>query len=396
MSERHLLTLDRDTSIRHWYVLDDGQLLTEGTGNDLSGLLNRTASQLVAIIPGEEVVIRWVSIPGKNNRQRFKAASYAIEDFLASDLEDMHFSFKAETGSDRIQVLAISKERLENYLTSLASVGIDVDVLTTDTSLLEAPPDSIAVMHLADDRYLINDGQSQWPTDASLAEAQITLLQSPDQQKPLLYWSNQPASGWLSALDFELHTETVADPWLSLLSRFESSSPNLLTGSYARRSDMNAFWQQWKRPIQYSIGLVLIQLIYMAVELAYLTTKRNDLKTEVTALYHQVAPGARVVDARRQMQQLINQGQGARLDSNSFQLMLQGLSTAVSSGGGVETTNLNYSAQTSELRVDLLAKNLSQLDKLKQALEQSGYEVTMGGATAQGNQYSGRLIMRSR
>ena len=101
-----------------------------------------------------------------------------------------------------------------------------------------------------------------------------------------------------------------------------------------------------------------------------------------------------MVDARRQMQQLVSQRQGGSLSDSSFPLMVQSLSEALRSYSGIQPTNLNYSAQNAELRVDLLAGNLSDFDSLKQRLEQTGYQVAMGGASAQGQQYSGRMVMR--
>jgi len=73
---------------------------------------------------------------------------------------------------------------------------------------------------------------------------------------------------------------------------------------------------------------------------------------------------------------------------------VQSLTEALQSYKSIQPTNLNYSAQNAELRVDLLAGNLSDFDSLKSRLEQTGYEVAMGGASAQGEQYSGRIVMR--
>jgi general secretion pathway protein L len=375
--------------------MSDGVLKAEGDAEQLAELQAQASGQVVVLIASEMVHISTVTIPGRNTRQRLKAAPFVLEEQLASDLDDMHFAFKTEAESDDILVLAIDKSAFDEVLQQLASWAIEADVILPISALLDSPKDTVSVWQL-EQEYLINDGTSRWQANEGLARMQLKLLQNEDLPGALLFWSEHEAPGWLTEMAFEIHHEVVTKPWQALISRLDNRPPNLLSGPYARRIDILESVQQWKRPLQFAAAIVVAQFLFMLVEYIYLGQQRDALREEITTLYHEVAPGARVVDARRQMQQLISQRQGAQLSDDSFPLMVQGLAGAISSARGIETTNINFSQQTAELRVDLLASNLSQFDGLKQSLEAAGYEVTMGGATAQGNQYSGRLIMRSR
>lgn len=395
MTERLFIFISRQATVTQWFIQQDDQVIAEGS--DLPGLQEREekAKQTIVILPYEDVVVRTVSIPGKNQKQRLKAAPFALEEHIATDLDDMHFAFKTESGTDQILVLGITHQVMQKYLDALEELGIEPDVVLTSAALLETPADSISVMQL-DTSYLINDGESRWQASEDLARVQLELMQSESEPRDLLFWSHESPSDWMTGMNFELHAEEVISPWYSLIARYDNRSPNLLSGNYAKAVDLFESVQQWKRTIQFAAALLILQFIFMVVELTYLSNARDGIKEDIVSLYQEVSPGARVVDARRQMQQLINQRKGAGLSSSSFPLMLQGLTESIQKSRGIQTTNLNYSQQSSELRVDLLASNLSQFDGLKQALEQKGYLVTMGGATAQGQQYSGRLIMRNR
>lgn len=388
MSEKRIIFMSRDKTVSRWYVLNENAITDTGDASNLD-----TASELATevVLLGSDLLIKTVDIPGTNNKQRLKAAPFAMEEHVATDIEDMHFAYKTSKESQGIQVTAIEHEKFKEYLAAIAELGIVANRVIAAASLVDTPPECISVMQV-DDNWLINDGSTQWVTDEKTAQIQLTLAQQEDQA--LLFWSTEEAPAWLLGTGFDVQSESLVDPWQSLVMRLTSKTSNLLTGPYAQKTDLLQMSDSWRKTIMFAGVLLVVHMVYMLVELTYLTQARDGLKEEVTALYQEVAPGARVVDARRQMQQLVSQRAGASLSDSSFPLMVQSLTQALSSYKGIQPTNLNYSAQNAELRVDLLAGNLSDFDSLKQRLEQTGYTVNMGGASAQGEQYSGRMIMR--
>ena len=392
MTDKRIIFMSRDKTVMRWFVTQDGAIVETGNHDDVSLLTQWNTLKTDVVLIGNDITIKTVEIPGSNTKQRLKAAPFAMEEQLATDVEDMHFSYRANKDSQAIQVTAIEHEAFEDYLTALEELQIIAQRIVPMAALLDTPEDCISLMQI-DDYLLINDGSAQWVTDTESAQIQLTLLEQEEQA--LLYWGAEEAPTWLLGRSFDIQTQAMLDPWTSLVSRLDTTVVNMLTGAYAPKGDLLQVSKNWRRTLQFAASLLVLHLVYMAVELTYLSQAKNGLKEEVTALYQEVVPGARVVDARRQMQQLVQQRQGASLSDSSFALMLQGLSSALQRSSGVQPTNLNYSAQNAELRVDLLAGNLSQFDSLKQTLEQTGYQVTMGGATAQGQQYSGRIVMRS-
>lgn len=392
MSDKRIIFMSRDKTVVRWFVTQDSAIVETGSADDVSLLAQWGTLKTDVVLIGNDITIKTVDIPGSNTKQRLKAAPFAMEEQLATDVEDMHFSYQADKDTQAIQVTAVEHDAFKDYLNTLEELQITASRIVPMAALLDTPDDCISLMQI-DDYLLINDGKAQWVTNADAAQIQLTLLEQDDQA--LLYWGADEAPTWLLGRSFDIQTQTMLDPWTSLVSRLDNPLVNMLTGPYTPKGDLLQVSKNWRRTVQFAASLLVLHLLYMAVELTYLSQAKDGLKDEVTALYQEIVPNARVVDARRQMQQLVQQRQGATLSDSSFALMLQGLSLALQSSTDVQPTNLNYSAQNAELRVDLLAGNLSQFDSLKQTLEQTGYQVTMGGATAQGTQYSGRIVMRS-
>ena len=394
MTRRFFLQLAQDGQPKQWFLLDDDTIVDSGTEvtDESRDLLTDTS--VIVLLPDADVASRLISIPGKNVKQRLRAAPFAVEEHLASDLEDVHFAFKPIVGSDRIQSLVIDRSRFEAYLASLADLDIEPEAVTCASALLEAPEDAIAVMQLADEQFIVNDATTQWSANKASTALQLRLLANQENVSQILYWGEQESGDWLAELPVEVHDQVVNSAWQSLLSRYQADAISLLVGDYSNEESVFEAVTKWRKTLQYAAALVLAQFIFLSVQWFYLNGQKDSLKEEITALYQEVAPGARVVDARRQMQQLMKQRQGSGLSESSFLLMLEGLVDAMAQYEGVQPTNLNYSQQNNELRVDLLASGLSSFDQLKTTLEGAGYEVSVGGATAQGSQYSGRIVMR--
>lgn len=388
MSEKRIIFMSRDKTVSRWYVLSDNAITGMGDASNFDAV-SELATDIVLL--GSDLLIKTVDIPGTNNKQRLKAAPFAMEEHVASDIEDMHFAYAIDKESQGIQVTAVEHETFKEYLAALADIGIVANRIIAAATLVDTPSECVSIMQV-EDNWLINDGSTQWVTDEKTAQIQLTLAQQDDQA--LLFWSTEQVPAWLLNSGYQVQSESLVDPWQSLVMRLTPNTSNLLTGPYAQKTELLKMSDSWRKTVMFAGILLVVHMIYMVVELTYLTQARDGLKDQVTALYQEVAPGARVVDARRQMQQLVSQRAGASLSDSSFPLMVQSLTQALSRYKGIQPTNLNYSAQNAELRVDLLAGNLSDFDSLKQRLEQTGYTVNMGGASAQGEQYSGRIVMR--
>ena len=144
-----------------------------------------------------------------------------------------------------------------------------------------------------------------------------------------------------------------------------------------------------------AIAVVLLKFAMLGFQYYQHSHENKYLKKEINDTYHQVAPGARIVAVKQQMQQLLTQKKAGQFQSSSFLLMLGQLGEGLAGIPDIRLTNLSYDSSRGEIRLDLLVSNLPVLDKLKDNLVSKGLAIEMGGASAQGDDYSGRLIIRS-
>ncbi|NNJ73028.1 MAG: hypothetical protein HKP09_07585, partial [Enterobacterales bacterium] len=355
MTTRFFIQLDDHAELKRWFLLRDDNLVQQGSQLNSEARELLDGATVIALLPDSEMVSRFISIPGRNVKQRLKAAPFALEENLASDLEDLHFAFVPKAGSDLIQCLVIDKARFDFYLAALEEMAMTCDAITCTAALLEAPEDAMAVLQLEEDWFVVNDASTQWSANKQNAEVQLRLLSNQEQLEQLLFWGEQASAAWLNAMPLVVHDQIVQSAWHSLLCRYNPATINLLVGDYSNEESVFESIGKWRRTLQFAAALVIAQFIFLSVQWFYLDSQKESLKAEITKLYQEVAPGARVVDPRRQMQQLIKQRQGGGLSESSFLLMLQGLVTAMDKYKGIQPTNLNYSQQNNELRVDLLA-----------------------------------------
>ena len=92
------------------------------------------ADKTIAILPGEQSTLRYMATPPKNAAKFNAAASYMLEDELAEPLENIHYA--TMTSPNGGFVLAVGDEIVKNWVEVFTAAGLDVDVLTTDVSVV--------------------------------------------------------------------------------------------------------------------------------------------------------------------------------------------------------------------------------------------------------------------
>ncbi|MCP4272600.1 MAG: type II secretion system protein GspL [Gammaproteobacteria bacterium] len=384
-----------------WFFVADNQLQHSGTIeiSELSGLKqNFPGKAIVVLVPSEDCLVTSITMPTQQRRQQLKAVPFAVEEQLAENIEDVHFAIGKRDAEQKLPVVALSRKKMTFWLDVLKDAGITPSAMLPLSALLEAPKDAWSIFKL-DDAFIINQNDNCWSAEAEQAALmlQLSIDEIPDDELPaLLYWGSESAPGWVSGLGLEISVQLVQDELLALLARHDQNHINLLQGDFEIQDDWKAAWSVWRKVALFAFIAILLKFVSMGFELYNLNDEKQTIKSEITRVYQQVAPGARITAfPERQMRQLLARQQGGGNQSNSFLPMLGQLGESLASTPGSKPTNINYDKTRNEVRVDLLVSSLPLLDQLKDKLVSKGLSVEVGGASAQGNQYSGRLIIRS-
>ena len=88
---------------------------------------------VVALIPGEKVLVTTATIPSRQSRHIAQALPYAVEEKLAVDIETCHFALGEKNQLGEFIVCINSREDMSEYLSQLKEVGLEPSVMTVDT-----------------------------------------------------------------------------------------------------------------------------------------------------------------------------------------------------------------------------------------------------------------------
>ncbi len=383
-----------------WFHTLDGKISQSGRHSidDLADLKNQFPPiSTVILLPASDCLVTSVTIPSTQRRQQLKAIPFALEEQLADDIESMHFAVGKRSENGELAVIAIAKSKMQHYLDILGEAKIIPTAILPISALLEAPLDAWSIFKL-NEEFIVNQGGTCWSGSEDDVKLMLGLSieKLEDGQLPgLLYWGANEQPDWLTELGFESSSQIVQDPHQSLLSRYSATQINLLQGEFEIQDDWSLGWNIWRRAAMFAAIAILIKIAIMATNIYTLNSEKETLKSEIANLYHQVAPGARIVDPRRQMQQLLSKGNAGGASSQSFFIMVYLVAEGLARIPNVEPTNLSYDGRKGEIRLDIPVANLPELDQLKDYLTQKGLTIEVGGASAQGSRYSGRLMIRS-
>ena len=155
-----------------WLLLDDGGVLARGSGYAALPAHDR----LVAVVPGEAVVLHWVALPALAPAQAAAAARMMAADVSAAPVQQLHVALgKPEADGQRLLAM-IDSEAMRGWLAVLAASGLDPDVMLPEPLLLAAP-DTGAAMVDTGGRWLVRGPRLGFAAEAGLA--QLLLADTP-------------------------------------------------------------------------------------------------------------------------------------------------------------------------------------------------------------------------
>ncbi|MCA0901539.1 type II secretion system protein GspL [Microbulbifer agarilyticus] len=375
----------------------------------------------LAFEPGERAVLllpgSWVwngleTVPRAARRQS-QAVGYMVEEQLAEDVEDLHFTCEAVDG-DLCSVMAVGSLKLATLKAQIERLGWPVTAAIPEYRLLANLQQGSGVWlepswaHFWDTR---GRGLSvQRPLAGVVAESLLHVADSSEQAQEeggdevaaVATERGVTLSLLGNATELELATlqqlgEVVVlekAPEEFFMERLKPSVPgNLLTGAYqvALQSDEGPWW---KRPAMAVAACFVLQLGFFIGAGAYYKVQANNADEQARALFSEIFPGESAsADLRRQITGYLNQASGG---GGEFAGQLQQLSGVWGSGnsGGLKLQSLRFDGGRGELVLQLRATNLGQLDNVVNKLGQGQYRAELLAANELENGVSGRIRLR--
>jgi len=402
----------------HWFIWDHSQAALIASGllaaNDrprLEPLQEKAAQrQTTVFVASHQISMRHLSLPSTAQRHLAQMVPYALEDELASDIEQLHFAWPAQAKSDDLAVAVVAHSQMQQWLDWLKQADIRPQHLYPDIYMLPHEPGEWQAMRVA------NEGAAQGddvvvrmgPHQGFTVEAEMFDLLAPqlvasaltdENQVPArithfgeLEWEAAPAV--LQAADIEVP--------ISVMARTHSSpfkGIDLLQGRYkkfSQRKQKQTSNQQW-RPLAWAAGIVaVLGLSLQITQLIIYNGQQAELSAAIEAEYLQTFPNERrIVNVRSQLNQHLAQLQGQVGENGApagLLTMLQQLQPAFAANTALSLELLRY--EQGELRMQVTGESFQQLEAFRQAAEQDGVlQVSQGQVSNNDNQVSGAMTV---
>ncbi|MFZ5755709.1 MAG: type II secretion system protein GspL [Pseudomonadota bacterium] len=360
------------------------------------------------LVPAARVISVPLTVPLRQQRQLQQALPYLLEENLASDIENLHVVPGDRIDGQRMQALAVDRKWFAGLLAQLRTVGIDPAQVTSEALALPLP-DNGSTMLLDGVRSLLRTGDGHtlaFDQQDAVVVAATLAAQNNAVVQVLLGRDGDPLVA--RAVESELQLSEAPPQVLvqeqpqERMSVFAGgmagrAGANLRQGAYAHTQEsLFALGFNWRPLAWLAASWVVLALGYqIAVGISH--ARAVDAVHEAQAsLYRQIFPGSRNVDyPRRQMEnQLKNAGGGGSFTTLIAQTT-EGIAALDKAAGTAEARytprTLAWDAEQGQLRIDIVARSLEDLEKLRVDLQSRGLSVDIGAGVSQDGGYKARM-----
>lgn len=353
--------------------------------------------KVIVLVPSAEVLTTSADIPVKGGSRLQAALPYALEEFLADDVDRLHFAAGTRRPSGRVPVSVVSKSRLSAWLERLADAGIRPHSVVAENHGLARIPGTISML-VADGQVLINDGadvelamQGVSPGDALAAigalddsvpggdrEAGGPHGSTPMPRHVLVYCEpgddDRYEHDWiairheLDSLDINLLPDGVT-PRLAVTVA-TGAGINLLQGGFATRSEYAGLLRPWKYAAVLLLALIGVGVVAKATDYVALKREESALREQFQSVYRQIAPNAAEVRDPAAVVASLKARTGRSEAPQLFLASLTNLGRALRANDQAQIEAISYRSGIVDVRIN--APNVTTLDNIQRMISEGG------------------------
>lgn len=348
-----------------WLRLRDGAVAARGNTFPPP---NEEGERIVAVVPGEDVAIRWVDLPVLAPRQAAAAARLLAAGESAAPVESLHVALgrtEAEAEAERRPMALASIDRMRAWLDQAQALGCDPDHIVPEPMLLAPPP----------------EGMWSWPRGERCIVRGPALAYAAEPEL-----AAQVAGGPLTA---------IADARVEqgLAHALAIPALDLRQGPFARRRRWRLDASFVRRLAWLAAGIAALVLAAQLVLLLKYSFAAARLEEQARIVAREALPRAtRLVDPPAQLRERLAALRGGGL---GFTRSASALFAAVRDTPQVELSALRFD-EAGTLRATVTAATAPDIAALQQRLDAAGFAVESGGVHPGGGRQIADLTLRPR
>lgn len=382
-----------------------------------SGMLAEAAAhigerEVIVLVPSAEVLTTSVDIPVRGAKL-YAALPFALEEYLADDIENLHFAAGTRRANGSTPVSVVSYENMDNWRLMLAEAGIEPGAIIADSYGLARIPGTISML-LATDQVMINDGantelvmQEVSPGDALAAIGALDDGLEDDSKDG----EAQPLPRHVLVYCEEGEEERYQHDWIAMRQELDSvdikilpdgvtprlavtvgtgAGINLLQGRYAAKKEYAGMFRPWKYAAMLLVAFSIVGLGAKAIDYYLLTRQEAELRTMFNTEYQQIIPGAPETEDPARVIDSLRRRSGTAAATPVFLQSMELLSRAIQQNSEARVQAISFRAGVVDLRVT--APNVTTLDNIERIIGESGrFRAAIQSTDQDGDRVSSRI-----
>ena len=375
--------------------------------------------RVLLIIPNEDVVLTSVKIPSKNKKQLLQAIPFALEENLAEDIEDLHFSIHQNNAEGDTQVAVINRQQLDSYIGLLKNNGITTHFVLPQVLTQTIKPDAWSFLQTQDlikdgihlegiDIDNENDGDKMALVSGLSSSVSVRLnefygfscdksllnifLQQIEADKPARLLSNISSEELPEELQ-ELPFESLNPQKVDYYSVNSALDLNLLTGFISNKRQSSINLKAWRPALAIASLLVATWVGIFAWQNTKLQNQRKQLDKSINTLFKSTFPKSRLVDPAQQMASKLKQlKKNAGTTVSSPLPIIANISPLLKEYKDLLLSEIRYKENKLEIIVE--SPSLIRLESFKKdAVKKSSLQVDISSSTTTADKVKAILLI---
>lgn len=370
------------------YVVLDEEGETESAGQtDAAGLAQfvetnaswaEDPARIVVLVPVSDVLSASCVVPGRSVAQMRRAVPYAVEEFVADDIDTMQVACADLVRNEPVRCLVAPRSSVEDWLAFLAEGGIQPGFMTADAMALANHSNVVDVL-FEDDQALVRAAEQMacvdLPNLGEVLAAVVAGTADSDEPTTLRLINGTRAELPGSILEgFEVEEVPVKTSVLGFLAgEFGAQAVNLLQGDYAVKRRPTGTWSRW-RPVAAAAGIWFgIGVALLAAQGFWADYQASRFEEQAVDLYRTLYGVDRVAgNPAARMRRLLGQTTGT---DESFHGLVGEFGAGLSEiPGQYELRGVTYSTRRG-LDADLVVADDAVLERLGTSLRRLGLDM---------------------
>ncbi|WP_412498831.1 type II secretion system protein GspL [Vibrio furnissii] len=348
----------------------------------------------LVLLAASDVVLTQVEIPSGASRQLESMLPYLVEDEIAQDVEELHFSVLSKSGGVA-HVAGVDRQWLQSCLDTLKALQFDVKRVLPDV-LAVPQADGLAALQLGDE-WLVRKGElaglsveTQWLPLFS----QSDWVREGEAWLPLTAYTPLPE---LALAEGQVwHTEAADLVMQQLTQEALRSKITLLTGEFAPKSSWSKHWGVWRKAAIAAGLLLVVAMGYRFVEAYQYETQAQRYRAESERIFRTIFPDKQRIPTVSYLKRQMSDELAALSGGGSGEHVLGWLSKlpdTLRSVRALQVQSLRFDGNRGEVRLEASSKDFQTFEQARVKLE-AHFTVEQGQLSKNGDLVVGSYVLK--